>query len=1261
MKWRYPLTMPTSRFDRSPGKVEPGEPWLTIGADPRYVDVLRRYPGHVRYPDTDGLLDTGDTSAALRGPTKVRPFVVAKAPGSSELVRGFVVHQSYSGSESLQVYYRYASDTAGKLRVAAPDDYLYQNAVLTGEVSGSGPTQAVFPAIGGPLYSGTIATTSDTEYPHTTSTSAAPVGVPVGAVTASTWIDGEYYIAGRIQQIGGQGSDLRLHSVWRLRKGAWERIGGTFNGDILVMIEFNGRLVVGGVFTTVSTAVGLSTARCLAQWPLESTSFSTAAWTELGGGVTSAVAGERVQSLCATTIGSSPVLLVGGYKFTEFGGTETCKAFAGWDDVAFTWDDYGSATELAATTIVETIQECEDGNDDEYFWIGISGAVGTAGITHKVTAFEPLGPSWTAPGTAGGGSPPGFTALRSVTLRHGTIAAGEVYIYCSRGPTNYWFGKVTGTVGASVVWTEYASGAGATIKECAQMVSGEPEVNYIFFAWQGGGATGPSAGDYVGYYDVGDDSFGSLDPASISSIVNSEEGLTELIAGGPTRRRGLTITISHEGGTTATYYLGGNFYQFSVNGTGLGLSGKTWDLAMRGHLLYILSSDGNHVVVSFDGAGDTLKVKQFGAGIVLPVTGATAGEGAMTTGYGLVGQYGLAYRYFDPVRFRVTPLSPAAAVGVTVLARHPFLRQTANNALVNSHVAPDPDYKFIEGFQSLSSLTITVPPGGTLYRAGYGSIQATPHQPLMRFMLNPDAGQAVTVHDRWWPTTDAFLAVDATRQWDPYREVVGEVKRVYATSHFEGVTFAIEERDGQLDLRWSPSWRLEPENFPYTNTYPLQVPVSDGSLCRFLAARDALILLAGSKAFRIDKDGTAIQVSTIYDGYSLLHTDAAVVVGNTVFAATQDGLLEINAQDGAVTPLPQLSRVFRRRWRGSLTPGSTESSVRLGYDERMKALYVLHPGLKELLVLSLENASMTLLPYCGAYSLFSCKDLDTGLVDRVYLLGETGWLAYPNAEEPSGQPRTMGGIRLNSAQVSSGFNFKPVTVTEAGTPVTTVQLDFMEFPFARDNESGSGVDLYVQQDAFIIPLTGTHAGTALTVNSYGDSHLTVNVPSGYATGDFTTDTVFAMDPIVFGVVGSNLWSRQEIPDAFYRRRVTGGGIAVAGLDSEGVIPAVPLLSAEYGLAEFGACLGNDAVESEPKTSSTAPVVPLRSRVQIRPGEALEVERSSLNWRYLLPDGIVDGNVVLPVVQSYVADCDLWIHELMVEGFLDLQVTSGSRE
>ena len=1259
MKWRYPLTMPTSRLDRSPGKVEGGESWLTIGADPRYVDVLRRYPGHVRYPDTDGVLDTGSPGVVLNSPEKIRPFVVAEKPGSSTLVRGFVAE---SENANLKVFWRYDSDAAGKLRKTLPDQTgeRHQNAVTSRPVDGSAPSALQYLGYGGSLYSGTIAATADEEYPYTVD----PAAVPVGAVTASCIIDGEYYIAGRIQQIGAQGSDLRLWSVWRKRKDAWERIGGTFNGDIHAIVEFNGRLVIGGGFTTVSSSTGLKAMRYIAQMPLEPVLGEINEWTELGGGITVVGgSGAAVFTFCASTISGNNALLVGGYGFTEVGGSVTCDAFAVWDDDAFAWDDYGSDGALATTTSVLSITECEDGANATYFWLGVGGAVGTAGVTHGVTAFEPGGPTWTAPGSSGGTPPPAAGTEVALTVRHGTVAAGKVFVYVYDSPGGeMWFGELSGNV-ATITWTSRKTATNSSgFASVSQMVSGDPEVDFIFLAFKGAGVTDWGS-SYCSGYDVGGDTFTDMDPATTSYVASSVEGIGFAPLGAlADSLRGLTVAVTHNGGSDGVVYLGGNYHS-SAAGTGIGLSGKSWDITMRGHLLYILVSDGNHVVVTFDGPGNTVLVKPFGPGVVLPAAGMTTATGGTGSPYGIEGQYNMAFRYFDPLRLRWTAMSVAHTATIAAGPANVSISLADPSADINSYCAPDPGYKYIVGYQSLGSLDTTVPPGGTLYRAGHGSITTTPHAPVLLFMWEPAAGGATTEQWRWWPTSDAFLAVDPTRIWDPFREVVGEVTRVYATTHFEGVTFAVEERDGQLDLRWSPSWRVEPENFPYTNTFPLQVPVSDGGLCRFLAARDALILLAGSKAYRIDKRGTAIQVSTIYDGYSLLHTDAAVVVGNTVFAATQDGLVEINAQDGTVTPLPQLSRVFRRRWRGNLTPGDATASVRLGYDERMKSLYLLHVGLSELFVLSLETAAMTLLPYCGARSLFTCKDLDTGLVDRCYLLGESGWLAYPNAEEPSGQPRTMGGARMNSAQISCGFNFKPASVAESGTPVSTAKLTVPgEYPFSRTNVSGGGVaDHYVQTDAFVIPLTGAHAGTAMTVNAYDEESLTVNVPSGYVAGDFTTATVFSLDPVVFGVVGSNLWQRQGIPDAFYRRRITGGGVAVASLASEAVIPAVPLLDTSYGLLEFSACLGDDAVASEPKTASTEPVVPLQSTAQILPGESLETGRSSRNWGYLLPDGIVDGNVVLPVVQSYVSDLDLWLHELMVEGFLDSQVTAGPRE
>lgn len=115
MEWRYGFDAWTSGLGSDPGKVPPGNPAFVAGVDGRFDGELRRFPGFVRLSGNQDVSALGDpASLGELSVTWSRYVTFQKMPGSSVVVRGFLVADSVAGA--LEFWYRFSDDSTGVIR-----------------------------------------------------------------------------------------------------------------------------------------------------------------------------------------------------------------------------------------------------------------------------------------------------------------------------------------------------------------------------------------------------------------------------------------------------------------------------------------------------------------------------------------------------------------------------------------------------------------------------------------------------------------------------------------------------------------------------------------------------------------------------------------------------------------------------------------------------------------------------------------------------------------------------------------------------------------------------------------------------------------------------------------------------------------------------------------------------------------------------------------------------------------------------------------
>jgi len=676
----------------------------------------------------------------------------------------------------------------------------------------------------------------------------------------------------------------------------------------------------------------------------------------------------------------------------------------------------------------------------------------------------------------------------------------------------------------------------------------------------------------------------------------------------------------------STLYIGGKLI-FDTTTTPWGIpTNGYFATATRGPYLYVYLSNGNHKVIYYDQTSSDFVAKRLGPGATaLPPPKAVPGSAA-TGGNAIGGNHIYLNRFVDLSRGRYMALSSinVGEVPVTVDYQLPVI----DNALGAGCCLDFSGFERLEIFRTLSSGNAAVHAGGSVYRAGRFTF-GTNGDYSLNMHLAPTADRGDGNADVG--LTDSQLPVEADRLYNFTKEFVAEADEVYAAAYYQRTSFVLSPRDGFLELRWSPTFREEPESFPPLNAFSTKIPVDQALTCRLVEAGDFLYLLGGTYVYRVQRSGSVVIVVEVHRGIPILHRNGMVRVAGRIYVATELGLLELDGRTGNIQEVPNTHRIFYDRWRGSLVAGDETNSVRMGYDARMGCIFMLHPTLKECLCFWLSTGKTTMLAYLPYENIVTGTDLNDNVTERAYFLTKRRWFTSCNWDHASGVPQTMNGEFLLQASTTTPYN---MTVKSVSGNVLT----FDGTPFAYD---GSTVTDFTPCYCAVLSGASKHRITeaaAITANQV--TLVDVDASSlGIVAGD-----VVAFAPIVFGVIGSNLWGPRGHADTTSRRSIKSFGVTPARVKTFPLGNATP--QGDSSMLWFGAMRHGDVVANEPKTSALDPLVQARSEGNSTSGSPLDVDQVHKNTVFL---NHVDGPQLYPFVFCLQSNINLELHELTLTG------------
>ena len=1158
----------TAEFGNQPATCGPGTFPLLMGIDGRFRDVLRRYPGHQRYPDTNAALGNTTTAAEFY-PDFVAPFDVQKQKGSTTRANGFAVYDAHNGA--CELWYKFDTDADGVIRKYALSKT--GNCVLR--------TQSILGTASYPLGSGIG------EDPAAFDSGASPGQQVRAFCTHDDGTGTALYAAGYFRMAG----DRHCQCIAKWDGNRWSPLPNAFfDGTIKALASFGGKLYVGGDFTRLGTSYGAISTNYLrmACYDLDK------GWATVGGGADGEVR-------CLLVLDNK--LFVGG-DFSNVYNTVGGLAIA--TDKLASWS--GTAWTACGLTI----------NDSVYC---LTGSGTTLYVGGKFTDAN------------GDGAADGiFTVTSSFgSLAHLGDGSKDGIITCMLldGSTLYVGGSFTAMQNAGPVdaantnaFAKYSGGTWSAVN--GGFTSGTPQViakegAVLFVAGSSlvsGATTRPM------FYNLG----GTwTSPPAIPTAI------TDLYA--YASFGGFLHFGGEEFGSAFTYN------PLAVAYDSLGVTPQTTapkiDVTFHDRFIFLVASNGTKKVLQWDPTNTTWKVSPFGPGLTR-MDGITSGTYLVATtasGRLIEGQYQTFQRFFDPDRRRWSGLSDPNIDGGD--ATPFYITVNMNGGLGELNRAPE-GYTQTEIFSTISSLDLTVAGGGTIYRVGRGSINATYRRSYA--VVGYDNFQDNGDGDYKWAISDAAIP-DPGREYNVDVEQSGELSGVVAMACYAGMTFALEDLNGRLQLRWSNSYRTEWESFPPLNSFDTGIRYDRMWSCRFIAAGDYLYLVGGDQVFRIQRVGTSVSIIRIFSKLNVLHCMGVEVVGMQLFIATKQGLLVVDPRSGSGGILDKVSRVFWDRWISTVKPADYTAAISLAYDAQMECLYIHNHRVKESLCLWVNSGKVSLLGLNSAECVVSAEDLDANVGQRAYFFSRRRWFSHPQFDpSDSSQAMTMLGEFLYSGSTAKyNAQIKAITLGDTGCPTpgyssgrTKLRLgtgSSGQYPFTTDGTNATTVNV---APFAVIALSGTNKGKVYQV--VGNDHQ--NIWLATAITGFAVDDVLALAPVPVLVVGSMLWNERGQVLVNNRKKVKGHTLTVSRIRSNGDLAATTPTTGSV-LTQFGTARQDNLVASDKPAPSSSPnlvtgVTPwfglhdtlLQSAYQSCDGPtgSLSTDKEAANWARKTSDG-----------------------------------------
>ncbi len=397
--------------------------------------------------------------------------------------------------------------------------------------------------------------------------------------------------------------------------------------------------------------------------------------------------------------------------------------------------------------------------------------------------------------------------------------------------------------------------------------------------------------------------------------------------------------------------------------------------ASRGKFMYLVDPKGREepkVVWLESGSFETgtWRIEKMGTQLVtsagVDVRPAFEDPEVQGAGISFRGQYQFHWRLVDTNRSRHTRLSiPAVVIFNNNEERVRFQAPSLSAAVARERR----QYNRWEAWGTVSTLDPAHAAGGRTFfmdswdvnpdfRSGLASKFVDRAFFLNTVFLDTATADATNIGDETMAAADAlgtydFVADDAAAIPPPADRIAVYQDITVLASREKPAAGQTTESAGTVTLRWSPSHRLAPEEFPSVNSFPTKITRGKAA---FLEVSEYLYVLGDGPYYRMQRRGSFVEIFQMGSGQALVNPEAACVVGNQIFGIMEHGAVFITPADGSTRDMRALDRVLRDRWFYS---PRIKAGISCAYDNRMKAIFIQSGESEETIILWTKTGAIT--------------------------------------------------------------------------------------------------------------------------------------------------------------------------------------------------------------------------------------------------------------------------------------------------------------
>lgn len=293
-------------------------------------------------------------------------------------------------------------------------------------------------------------------------------------------------------------------------------------------------------------------------------------------------------------------------------------------------------------------------------------------------------------------------------------------------------------------------------------------------------------------------------------------------------------------------------------------------------------------------------------------------------------------------------------------------------------------------------------------------------------------------------------------QYDPRRDAAGLPPKSGVIAVHDMTTFMVDrgvsEGETMTDIRWSSTHLRSLENFPELESNRFTPDSPNNRVFSFLPVDRVLLGVSPTGYFHVERFRDAIKIDPQLDSFGPVHRRAITKMGSRAIVAYTLGVGTIEVRSMDLAQVTALDQRIQSEWE------TTQDSIRLCYDSRMGATYILNTSTREASLVGTATNAVTELEDCN---FVACTDGpipdDSSKGIFGYFITGRGLVVFPDAHRQNSIVTNLGVIGTVQGDVDSVAGAGPYTITDSSASFDTDLTDCVVHFFDPDGVEYTGV------------------------------------------------------------------------------------------------------------------------------------------------------------------------------------------------------------